>query len=280
MRSEPSEQLELGVRGLAHLAVHPARDDLEHAVAALAQHRCERGQLGLVGERARHLVAATRVVGEDARRRDAERARIHACARDVDHRREVVGGRDAGAGAVTHHVRAHRRVRDVCPDVHHARSLGERVEVLGERFPPPVDALPQRGAGDVLDALHELDELLLATGVHRREPHAAVADHDRGHAVPARRPELRVPRGLAVVVRVHVDEARGHQQAVGVDGLAGRSVDLPDLGDPPVGHCDVAGERVVSESVDDRAAADHEIMHVSPSGSPSFWRPYVVIVTR
>ena len=43
----------------------------------------ERAQLVLVGEGARHLVAAARVVGEDARRRDAERARVHTRARDV-----------------------------------------------------------------------------------------------------------------------------------------------------------------------------------------------------
>ena len=140
----------------------------------------------------------------------------------VDHRREVVGRRDAGAGALAHHVRAHRRVRDVRADVDHARPAVQRVEVLGERLPLPVDALPQRGAGDVLDALHELDELLLAARVHRREPDAAVADDHGGDAVPARRRELRVPGGLAVVVRVHVDEAGGDEQPVGVDGPARR----------------------------------------------------------
>ncbi len=66
VRGQPAEQLELGVRGLAHLAVHAARDDLEHAGAELAQHARQRGELGFVGERARHLVAPARVVGEDA----------------------------------------------------------------------------------------------------------------------------------------------------------------------------------------------------------------------
>ena len=40
----------------------------------------------------------------------------------------------------------------------------------------------------------------------------------RGDAVPARRREQRVPRDLAVVVRVDVDEAGRDEQAVGVDG--------------------------------------------------------------
>ena len=34
----------------------------------------------------------------------------------------------------------------------------ERVEVLGKALPLPLDALVQRGARDVLDALHELDQ--------------------------------------------------------------------------------------------------------------------------
>ena len=66
----------------------------------------------------------------------------------------------------------------------------------------------QRGAGDVLHALHQADEPLVAIRGHRREADAAVAHHDGGDAVPAARRELLVPRGLAVVVRVDVDEAR------------------------------------------------------------------------
>ena len=111
----------------------------------------------------------------------------------VDHGREVVGRRDAGTGARAHHVGAHRRVRHVRADVDHAGAPRERVEILGERLPLPVDALPQRGAGDVLDALHQLDELLLASGVHRREPDAAVAHHHGRHAVPARRARAASP---------------------------------------------------------------------------------------
>ena len=145
---------------------------------------------------------------------------------DVGHRREVVGRRRARArAALAHHVGAHRAVRHLRADVDRARPLGERVEVLGERLPAPVDALAQRGAGDVLDALHQLDQPLLAAGVHRREADAAVAHHDRGDAVPARRRELRVPGGLAVVVRVHVDEAGRDQQAVGVDLSRAGAVD-------------------------------------------------------
>ena len=99
-----------------------------------------------------------------------------------------------------------------CPGV-------ERVEVLGERLPAPVDALGERGAGDVLHALHQADEPLLVAGAHGREPDAAVAGDDGGDTVTRRRLEQRVPRGLAVVVRVDVDEAGRDEQPGGVDGL-------------------------------------------------------------
>ena len=178
-----------------------------------------------------------------------------------------------GTGARTHHVRAHRRVRDVRADVDHAAAAVERVEVLGERLPLPVDALPERGAGDVLDALHELDELLLAARVHRREPDAAVARHDRGDAVPARRGQLRVPGRLTVVVRVHVDEAGGDEQPVGVDRPARRAVDPAHLGDAAVGDRDVAGERRAAEPVDDRPTAYHEIVHVPLPASSAHCEP-------
>ena len=49
-------------------------------------------------------------------------------------------------------------------DIDRPRSPGEQVEVLRERLPTPRHAFVERGAGDVLDALHELDEPALATG--------------------------------------------------------------------------------------------------------------------
>ena len=52
---------------------------------------------------------------------------------------------------------------------------------------------------------------------HRREADAAIAEQDRGDAMPARRRQQRVPHRLAVVMRVHVDPAGGDQEAVGVD---------------------------------------------------------------
>ena len=56
-----------------------------------------------------------------------------------------------------------------------------------------------------------------------READAAVAHDDGGDAVPDRRREQRVPGDLAVVVRVHVDEAGRDREAGGVELLATRA---------------------------------------------------------
>ena len=130
----------------------------------------------------------------------------------VGHRLQLVGGRRlvrVGA-ALAHHVRAQRRVDDVGADVDRVLAAVERVEVVGERLPVPRQALGERRAGDVLDALEHADQpvVLLGRRLGRGEPDAAVAHRDRGDAVEARRGEQRVPRGLAVEVGVDVDEAR------------------------------------------------------------------------
>jgi hypothetical protein len=149
-------------------------------------------------------------------------------------------------------------------DVDHVGVGGDGVEVLGEGLPAPADALAQRGAGDVLDALHQADEPVVAIGCHRGEPDAAVAHHHGGDAVPARRRQQGVPGGLAVVVGVDVDEPGRDQGAVGVDLLAGRAGDTADLGDAPAGDGDVRGPGGVPRPVDDRAAPDDQIVHRTP----------------
>ena len=93
----------------------------------------------------------------------------------------------------------------------------------------------------------------------RREAHAAVTHHERGHAVAERRVELVVPGDLAVVVRVDVDPARRDHRALGVD----RAVAVEpaaDRGDPVAVDADVAGEPCGPRAVDDRAAPDHQIV--------------------
>src|SRR5439155_27178994 len=110
-------------------------------------------------------------------------------------------------------------------------------------------------------AFHEADEPVAALGPDGREPDAAVAHHDGGDAVPGGGAEERVPRDLPVVVGVDVDEAGGDDAAAGVDHVAALVIDVPDLGDAPPIDRHVARKGRRTGSVDDRRAADHQVVH-------------------
>ena len=69
-----------------------------------------------------------------------------------------------------------------------------------------------------------------------------------------------IPRELRVEVRVDVDEARCHREAVGVDGARAAATDPADFDDAVALDRDVAGERVGSGAVDDRSALDHQVV--------------------
>ena len=80
-------------------------------------------------------------------------------------------------------------------------------------------------------------------GPHRRERDAAVAEHDRRDAVPARRRRVGIPRELRVEVRVDVDEARASRtRRRRRSSRRPRAGDLADLDDPVAVDRDVAGE--------------------------------------
>ena len=100
-------------------------------------------------------------------------------------------------------------------------ALGHAVDgpqVVAVGLPVPVEALEDARGRDVLYRLHQRREPRLLPGAHRCERHAAVAEHDRRDAVPARRRRVGIPRELRVEVGVDVDEAGRHDRAVGVDG--------------------------------------------------------------
>jgi hypothetical protein len=112
-------------------------------------------------------------------------------------------------------------VRDVRPDVDEMWSPRERVQVLRKALPIPGQSRRQRLARNVLDALHEADQPVVAIRSRRRETHPAVADDERRHPVPARRREDRIPQRLPVVVGVDVDEPGRDEEATRVDHLSG-----------------------------------------------------------
>ena len=131
------------------------------------------------------------------------------------HRLEVVGGGLLGEGPLPHHVRAKRRMPNVCRIVQRLRQPIDGVEILGERRPAPVDTGRHRGTRDVLGPLEVADDQMPLLERGRGEREAAVAHDDGGHPVPARGRAERIPEHLRVHVRVAVDEA-------GRDDVAGR----------------------------------------------------------
>ena len=65
---------------------------------------------------------------------------------------------------LAHHEGAHGAVRHLRADVEHPSHPLERVEVLGKVSQPQSMPVGERRAGNVLDALHELDEEVLFPG--------------------------------------------------------------------------------------------------------------------
>ncbi len=134
------------------------------------------------------------------------------------------------------------------------------VEVLAECLPAPRDALVQRGAGNVLDAFHQLDDPIVVVAPAGREPDAAIAHHHRRDAVPRRRHQPVVPSDLAVVVGMDVHEAGRDQGAVGIDDAPRRTVHVSDRDDDFLVHGDVRSARRPTGAVDHSAATDEQVV--------------------
>ena len=240
-------------------------DGLEHASAPVGHPVDELGELDVAGVGAGHGLAGDRAVEDRARGGEAHRAGGDGLGDQPAHLGDVVGGGVLVAhAALSHHLEAQRPVGQLRRDVERVATRPEEVEVLREALPrAPRDPLREGTARDVLHPFHQLDQRRLLARRARSEAHAAVAHDERGDPVAERRVELIVPRRLPVVVRVHVDPARRHDGAVGVD----RAVALEtaaDGGDAPVVDRDVAGDAVGPGAVHDRPAPDHQLMcHVS-----------------
>ena len=135
------------------------------------------------------------------------------------------------------------------------------VHELRKRFPFPVQARGQHRVGNLLDAFHQIHQRAAVLLLHRREADAAIAEHHRGDAVPARRRQQRIPHRLAVIMGVHVDPARRDHQARGVDLALAGALLAADRGDAAAGDRHVARERRLAGAVDDGAAANDDVVH-------------------
>ncbi len=161
--------------------------------------------------------------------------------------------------ALAHDVHAQRRVADIHAVVDRLGQALDGREIFREGLPGPVDAGGHRLGRDVLDRRQAARIPVAVLGLAGRQREAAIAHHHRGDAVPARAAAQRIPRHLRVHVGVAVDEARRHDQAVGIDRARRGRRDAADLDDAAVLDADIGGEARLARAVDDGAAADEEI---------------------
>ncbi len=246
---------------VVEIAVHA-----EGAGADGAERRADAHKLVGIGIARRHQFAVRRLVRIGARRGEAEGAGAQRLDREAAHLGDVVRGRGFPPhGAVAHDIDAQRQMRGLGGDVDRARMALQRIEEVGEALPVPGQPVGQHGVGDFLDALHQIHQRAAMMLSHRREADAAIAEHDRGDAMPARRRQQRIPHRLAVVMGVHVDPAGRDQKAAGVDLAPGRTLFAADCDDAVARNRYVAGEGRLAGAVDDGAAANNDVMHGSRS---------------
>ena len=243
------------------------RDDLERRTGELSGDASELDELARGRVARRHHVAVGVVVGAGIGRGEPEATRAETVAEETLHGFELVGGRLARARVRTHDDAADRGV------THHEAEVDadvavDAVEVLGGGLPVPRHARSQRLDGHAFDAGQHAQEVLTVGRVvgQRRDGEATVAGKRGGDTVQGRRRERVVPEDLCIEVGVHVDEARRHELAGGVDGVRGGFGDLTDLHDAIVLDTDVGSSTYSSGSVDDVAALDDHVEHVRPPG--------------
>ena len=138
------------------------RDQLDHPVPGVGHARGDRLELVDPRPQRRRRVAARGPVVQRPRRREPDRAVTHRLGGQFAHGRRVLLRRILQAGGpFPHDVEAQRAVGELRAQVDVVRPALDRVEVFAEALPRPLDALVQHRAGDVLDALHQRDELVV-----------------------------------------------------------------------------------------------------------------------
>ena len=205
----------------------------------------ELGELDVAGVGAGHGLAGDRAVEDRARGGEAHRAGGDGLGDEPAHLGDVVGGGVLVAhAALAHHLEAQRAVGELGGDVERVAPRRRGSRGTPGSSPTRPTARPRARALPGMSSTPSISSISVACspGGHGAKPDAAVAHDERGDPVAERRVELVVPGRLPVVVRVHVDPARRHDGAVGVDGAVALEA-AADGGDAPVVDRDVAGER-------------------------------------
>ena len=200
------------------------------------------------------------------RRGEAESAGLERLDRQAAHLGDVVRRRRfAPHRPVAHDVDAQRQVRRLRRNIDGVRPTLQCIHEFGKGLPLPGQACGEDGIGNLLDAFHQVHQRAAMMFLHRGEADTAIAEHDRGDAMPARRREQRIPHRLAVIVRVHVDPAGRDQKPCGVDLPPGGTELAADRGDPVAFDGHITRECRFAGAVDDGAAANNDVMHENRS---------------
>ena len=123
-------------------------------------------------------------------------------------------------------------------------------------------------AWNVLDALHQLDELLPVGWLAGRKADPAVAHYRRCDSVPRRWCHVPVPDGLAVVVGVNINETGRNDAALRINLFRTAALETSDGRNASLAHCDIALTGRGSCSVYDDAATNNEIEPLAHRSSP------------
>ena len=257
--AEPGD-LAAGVGQVRRVAFAKARRGLEDG-AVLAEHAADGEQFLGVGMRAGHRAPVGNPMQEGAGGGEAERAVADGLVDQVAHPRDVVGaGRILVQAALAHGVVAHGAMSDHPADVDALGHGVDGVEVFAVGLPVPRQARHDGFPGDVLHGFHELREIAAVLGLAGGEGHAAVAEHDGGNAVVARRRGRGIPTKLGVEVRVDVHEAGRHVLASGIDFVGASRLDRADLGHPVSIDGYVRSDGGAAGTVHHLAVSDHDVV--------------------
>src|SRR4029077_19005560 len=135
-------------------------------------------------------------------------------------------------------------------------------------YPGPENDVAEHRLGNILDALHQLDQPEMIGRAARRKTDTAIAHNRRGDAVLRRGRDVLTPGDLAVIVSVDVDEPWRDQFASGVDLILASSRNLADFGNTAACDGDIGFEQFAALAIGNVAAADHEV-GVRGHGFPS-----------
>ena len=146
-------------------------------------------------------------------------------------------------------------------EIERRAALRRRIEEFGEALPIPGDPTLQYLEWNSLDIDEIAGRDVARLGPARRDAYAAIAHDHRGHAVPQRRRDRRVPADLRVIMGVRVDKAGRDDAAGRIDDLACAVLHLADLGDLAVRDRDIGLTPRRPRAVDHRSVLDQQIIH-------------------